>query len=96
MTHFVEDDQRVKDTRAVFEKHAGNIRATAKELGVSRSTVRRRLELTGKDKPLAGGTVVGVQAEKRDLPAPGEIKRYIPTSAPFLLFITTSGSLKVT
>ena len=40
-----------------FNRNKGNIRATAKELGISRSSVRRRLTPLGvMKKPLVGGT----------------------------------------
>jgi transposase-like protein len=65
-----------------YKKNKGNIRATAKQLGVERSTVRRKLEGTGiMKKPLVGGTKLGVQAEVRKPAAGGEVKRYILTSA---------------
>jgi hypothetical protein len=66
----------------VYEDHGGNIRATAKTMGISRSTVRAKLELLGKNKkPLTAGTVEGTQAGKFKLPAKGKIARYIMTSA---------------
>src|SRR5690349_12575558 len=72
----------VEEVSAVFSRHAGNIRATAKELGVSRSTVRRILKNTGLlKKPLAGGTIQGTETFVESLPAPGEVRRYILTSA---------------
>jgi PucR C-terminal helix-turn-helix domain len=74
--------QLQQDTAAAYDRNSGNIRATAKELGVSRSTVRRRLEPLGKmKKPLVGGTKLGVEAKVSKLPKRGEIKRYILTSA---------------
>ncbi|SRR6266568_2500258 len=73
---------KITQTVEVFEKRGGNIRATAAELGVSRSTVRRRLTPLGKmEKPLAGGTVGGTPTVVRALPKKGQIKRYILTSA---------------
>ena len=52
-----------------YKNNKGNIRATAKELGIERSTVRRKLEKTGlMKKPLVGGTKLGMQdREARDL-----------------------------
>src|SRR5271157_2088205 len=65
-----------------YKRKKGNIRATAKELGISRSSVRRKLESTGlMKKPLVGGTKLGVTAETREHAKPGTIKRYILTSA---------------
>jgi hypothetical protein len=65
-----------------YKRNKGNIRATAKELGIERSTVRNKLEGTGiMKKPLVGGTKLGTKTQKRDLAPAGEIKRYILTSA---------------
>src|ERR1700733_13812077 len=65
-----------------FNRNKGNIRATANELGISRSSVRRRLTPLGvMKKPLAGGTKVGTKTEVRKVAAKGDIKRYILTSA---------------
>lgn len=45
------------EVSAAFERNAGNIRATSKELGISRSSVRRKLSPLGKlDKPIASGS----------------------------------------
>lgn len=70
-----------EEVLAVYEE-LGNVRATAKKLGIERSTVRAKLEKLGKkDKPLAAGTSEGTTAIKRLLPLKGQIKRYILTSA---------------
>jgi hypothetical protein len=67
---------------AAFERNAGNVRATAVELGIARSTVRRTLAPLGAmKKPLAAGSIEGVKTEKQKLPATGEVRRYILTSA---------------
>src|ERR1700688_4991057 len=67
---------------AAFERNAGNIRATAKELGISRSSVRRKLTPLGKlDKPLVAGSIEGTKSIKSGLPKKGEVRRYILTSA---------------
>ncbi len=67
---------------AAFERNAGNIRATAKELGIARSTVRSYLTPLGMmKKPLVGGTRGGTETKIYKLPKKGEIKRYIITSA---------------
>lgn len=72
----------VEKVAEVFERNAGNIRATAAELGIARSTVREKLKPLGlMKKPLAGGTKQGTKIEVMSLPAPGSIKRYIITSA---------------
>lgn len=71
-----------EDVSEVYESNGGNIRATAKELGIARSTVRAKLALVGKNKkPLAAGSKDGTKAGKFKLPAEGEIARYIITSA---------------
>ena len=82
MAHNVEAEQKLVDeTVAAFKKFGTKLR-TAEALGVTRSTVRRRLEKAGvKDKPLAGGTRYGTKTKKMRLPKEGEIKRYILTSA---------------
>lgn len=65
-----------------FERLAGNIQATAKETGISRSSVRRILANTKlMEKPIAAGTRAGTQAEVYALPKKGRINRYILTSA---------------
>lgn len=75
-------DVSTDDVLAAFNKNKGNIRATAIELGIARSSVRRRLTPLGvMKKPLAGGTKVGTKTEKRKVAAKGSIKRYILTSA---------------
>lgn len=67
---------------SVFTKNKGNISATAQELGISRSSVRRKLEGTGlMKKPLVGGTKIGTETEVRPLPKKGQVARYILTSA---------------
>lgn len=83
MSHNVEEEQKLIDeTVAVYTRLAGNIRATAKELGIARSTVRERIHKVGLGKkPLAGGTRHGVEAKVEKLPTTGNIKRYILTSA---------------
>src|SRR6266436_2882273 len=76
--------ERVSQEEAleVFKQNKGNIRATAKELGISRSSVRRKLEGTGAlKKPLVGGTKKGTETQTLKLPVPGTVKRFILTSA---------------
>jgi hypothetical protein len=72
-------DQR-KKIAEIYPKHAGNITAIARELGLVRSTVREHIQKMGIKKPLAGGKqrAAIVKATK---PAAGEVKRYILTSA---------------
>ena len=83
MAHNTEDESKlIEETVAVFERNAGNIRASAAELGVSRSTIRRRVGKRGKGKkPLASGSIHGTKTKQHLLPEEGKIKRYILTSA---------------
>lgn len=76
--------ERVSQEEAleVYKRNKGNIRATAKELGISRSSVRRKLEKTGAlKKPLVGGTKAGTETQVLKLPTAGNVKRFILTSA---------------
>src|SRR5208337_956718 len=75
-------DQRTKVV-SCFEKHAGNISAVSRELGLTRKTIRYHLRKAGAgQKPLAGGKQRGGTKEvKEQLPESGRIKRYILTSA---------------
>lgn len=71
-----------EEVSTAFVKHKGNISATAKELGISRSSVRRILANTGlMKKPLVGGTKVGTETQVSKLPTTGAVKRFILTSA---------------
>lgn len=80
----------VEQTVKIYEKNGGNIRATATELGVARSTVRERVKKVGLGKkPLAGGTRHGVEAKVEKLPVVGKIKRYILTSAQNNTFVNS-------
>lgn len=83
MAHNKEAEQKLIDeTVGVYEKLGGNISATARELGASRSAVRERIAKAGLGKkPLVGGTKEGTKTEVRKLPAKGKINRYILTSA---------------
>jgi hypothetical protein len=83
MAHNKEAEQKLIDeTVRVYESLGGNVRATAKELGIQRSTVRDRVSKAGLGKkPLAAGTKEGTKTEVRKLPAKGQINRYILTSA---------------
>jgi hypothetical protein len=65
-----------------FHRLAGNVSAVSKELGIPRSTVYGHIQKAGGLKrPLVGGNVTGNQYKKAKLPAAGQIKRYIVTSA---------------
>lgn len=77
-------EEHLKLPRAVAEaynRHAGNIAATAKELGIPRQQVRDIVNKLGGKKPVAGGTVGGVKHKVAKLPPKGKVKRYIVTSA---------------
>jgi regulatory Fis family protein len=77
-----QDRVTTEKVAAAFERNGGNIRATAKELDIARSSVRRKLEGTGlMKKPLAGGTKEGTKTKVEKLPVSGGVKRYILTSA---------------
>lgn len=63
-------------------KRLGNISQVARELGMSRFTVRCRVRKAGLDKkPLSAGKIKGLQDQPAGLPPKGIIKRYICTSA---------------
>lgn len=67
---------------AVFERHGGNVSAAARELGISRSSVRRHAAKAGATKkPLVAGNVKAVAAPQVALPPSGIVQRYIITSA---------------
>lgn len=71
-----------EEVSSVYAAKSGNIRATAKALGISRSSVRRKLTPLGLlKKPLAGGTKEGTKTRVLKLPVSGDIKRFILTSA---------------
>lgn len=72
----------VEEVSEVFERNKKSIRATSRELGISRSSVRRKLHGTNLlTKPLYGGTVLGTETLVKPLPPEGEVYRYILTSA---------------
>lgn len=72
----------VEEVYEAFERNKKSVRATSKELGISRSSVRRKLHGTGLlTKPLYGGTVLGTETIVKPLPPEGEVYRYILTSA---------------
>jgi len=72
---------------ASYNHNAGNVSATARELSISRSSVYRQLRRSGnlkkgkQRKPVAAGSIHGVAVKAARLPAAGEVKRYILTSA---------------
>lgn len=64
-----------------YERLGGNLSAVAREIGLDRSTVRHHIRRAGiGTKPLAGGRVKPIEAERREPPTRG-VKRYILTSA---------------
>jgi transposase-like protein len=66
---------------ACFGKYSGNVSAVSRELGCSRSTVRRNIAKVGiGKKPLAGGKQ-RAKHHKETLPESGTVKRYILTAA---------------
>ena len=66
---------------ASFSKNSGNISAVSKEVGCSRSSVRRNIAKAGiGKKPLAGGKRKAT-IQQSTLPNTGSVKRYIITSA---------------
>jgi hypothetical protein len=66
---------------ASFSKHSGNIAAVSREVGCSRSSVRRNIAKVGiGKKPLAGGKQRAAEV-KATLPAAGGVHRYILTAA---------------
>jgi hypothetical protein len=75
--HGIEQRKRIAE---IYPKHAGNITAIAKELGLVRSTVREHIQKMGIKKPLAGGKQRAAEI-KEVLPVAGEVKRFILTSA---------------
>jgi hypothetical protein len=68
---------------AEFTKQGGNVSATARALGLARSTVQEALRKTPLNKkPIAGGDLIGFSTTtKAKLPPKGIVKRYICTSA---------------
>lgn len=76
--------QLIVDT---YNQQGGNVAATARATHLNRSTIYRALRHVGGIKrsghrpTLAAGTVSGVTTVSAKLPAKGEIKRYILTSA---------------
>lgn len=67
----------------LYNKLGGNASEVARQLGMPRSTVYRHIRKhVGKiTRPVAGGTIRGITHASLKLPAEGEIKRFILTSA---------------
>lgn len=65
-----------------YRRNEGNKRATARELGVDKDTIRKCLALYGADtKPVVGGTVRTLKHNVLPLPPKGKVFRYLLTSA---------------
>jgi hypothetical protein len=65
-----------------YQRNAGNITATAKDLGADRQTVRKCLALYGADKkPVTGGSVKPLKHNVMPLPEKGKVKRYLLSCA---------------
>jgi hypothetical protein len=76
-------EQHLKVPRAIAEaynRNAGDVTATARELNVPRSMVKQVIAKLGAKKPVAGGTLDNAP-DVAKLPPKGKIKRYIVTSA---------------
>jgi hypothetical protein len=66
----------------VYRRTKGNLRATARELGIDKDTARHSLRLYGAyDKPLLAGSVKALKHNVMPLPEPGKVKRYLLSSA---------------
>lgn len=69
-----------------FGRNRGSMRATARDLGINKATVKSRLEVARKElgldwtKPLSGGKLHGRVTVTRPLPPEGEVARYIISS----------------
>lgn len=59
----------------------GTVAETARQLDVHRSTVQGHLKKAGVKKPVAAGLKEGMKTLTASLPKPGQVKRYILTSA---------------
>ena len=81
--HGVEQREAIAKLMA---KHAGNVSAIARDMGLSRATVQEHIRKLGVKKPLAGGKQRAKEV-KEPLPSTGVVKRYILTSAQNNTFI---------
>ena len=64
-----------------LERHGGNVRAVARELGIDRKTVTYHRDRLGMSKPLSGGRVEPIREEVERPPPRGKVKRFVLTSA---------------
>lgn len=80
-------EENLRETHRIFILMGGSIRSTARFIGISRSSIRRRLTKAQTElglewkAELAGGRIEVRPAAKRSLPKKGEIAHYIITSA---------------
>jgi hypothetical protein len=81
--HGVEQREAIAKLMA---KHAGNVSAIARDMGLSRATVQEHIRKLGVKKPLAGGKQRAKEV-KEPLPSTGVVKRFILTSAQNNTFI---------
>ena len=76
-----------QETYDAFVNARGNMRETARRLGISRGAVKYRLDRAATelglvfDKPVSGGIIAKPPTKKMPLPKLGEVARYIITSA---------------
>ena len=76
-----------QETYDAFVNARGNMRETARRLGISRGAVKYRLDRAATelglvfDKPVSGGIIGKPPLKKMPLPKQGEVARYIITSA---------------
>ena len=75
-----------QETYDCMVANRGSMRAVSRQLGISRGAVKYRLDKAAQmglviDKPVSGGKLKAARAKIMPLPKPGEIKRYIITSA---------------
>ena len=70
----------------LIAKHAGNVSAIARDMGLTRATVQEHIRKLGMKKPIAGGKQRAKEV-KEPLPSTGVVKRFILTSAQNNTFI---------
>lgn len=76
-----------EEVHAAFQRNKANIRATSRELGVSRGAIKTALERGAREqgfeisKPISGGRIAPPDPIVMPLPKQGEVARYIITAA---------------